>query len=290
MSVTFEEQRKRTQHIVTRSGIRRPRFRTCALAASALVSVAALSACGGSADGDSAASSVTASASPSASPSASASVTAAAVKAQTSAELDKASLTASDLAGFEVEDPDMSGLPTENPVRMEEGDCVEVGRALRAVALGDPVTATQRWITSELDDTAIDTAQSVEELNAATTVTETTVTLASYGSENKAKAALKSLRTGIATCDGDFEYEVYGATQDVDTVDTAKSPDVGDEAVAFEATVTRGSGNPGPMRVVVFRHGRVLAHFSTVNIAAEVSGDDWDFPAVLAETQDAKLD
>lgn len=278
---------------MNRSGIR-PLFRTGALAAtSVLVSVAALSACGGSSDDAPAAAgaspSASSSSSPSPSPSASATV-AAAAKSLASAELDKASLTASDLTGFEVEDYDLDGLPAEIEVNTEEKDCVPVGHALQAVALGDPVAATQRAITSETDDAAFDTAETVEELNAATRIIDTTVTLASYDSEDEAQAALKSLHDGIAACDGDFEYELYGAPQDVDTVDRAKSPDVGDEAVAFNATVIRGNGDPGPIRVVVFRHGNVLAHFSTVNITAGISDDDWDFPEALTKAQDAKLD
>ena len=273
---------------MNRSGIR-PFFRTGALAAtSVLACVAALSACGGSSDDVPAAGGVSPSASPP--PSASATV-AAAAKSLASAELDKASLTASDLTGFEVEDHAMERTAGRDPRKTEDRDCVTVGHALQAVALGDPVADAQRSVTFETHDVSINTAETIEELNAATLITDTTVTLASYDSEDEAKAALKSLRTGIAACDGDFEYEVYGAPQDVDTVDTAKSPDVGDEAVAFDATVTRGSGDPGPMRVVVFRHGHVHvhAHFSTVDITAEVSGDDWGFPAVLANTQAAKL-
>ncbi|WP_328876327.1 hypothetical protein OHT76_43290 [Streptomyces sp. NBC_00287] len=273
---------------MNRSGIRRSRFRTGALAASVLVSVGALTACGGSGDGDSAAD---ASASPSASVAAAVAVAAAAAAAKplTVAELDKASLTASDLTGFEVDNPGAAGLLAQGPVSTGEEDCAAVDRVMWGVALGDPVAATQRWITSELDDAAIDSAQGVEELNAAFTVTETTLTLASYDSADAAKAALKSLHSGIAACDGDFDSEADGMPQDVDTVDTATAPEVGDEAVAFTATVSQGGGEPGPMRVVVFRHDGVLAQFSTVNAAATVSGDDWDFPTVLAETQAAKL-
>ncbi|WP_409471581.1 hypothetical protein [Streptomyces sp. HC307] len=267
---------------MNRSGIRRSRFRAGALAASALVSVAVLTGCGGSGDGDFA---VDASVSPSA---AQTSAAASAVKPLTAAQLDKLSLAASDLKGFDVRKPAAYERFTKDDLRTGEADCAPVSQVMWGVALGDPAATAQRRVDSGLDDTAIDAAESAEELDAAFTVTSTTVSLASYDNEDQAKTALKSLRSSIAACDGGFQSSA-GGTQDVGKVSTATAPDAGDEAVAFTATVSGDGGLLGPTKAVIFRRGSILAQFSTVNSAAVVSGDAWDFPTVLVETQETKL-
>ncbi|WP_345583717.1 hypothetical protein [Streptomyces prasinosporus] len=211
-----------------------------------------------------------------------------AATALTAARLDELSLAASDLEGFDVRKPGAAETLTEDDVRTGEADCAPVSRVMWGVALGDPAATAQRRVTSALDDTAIDAAESAEELDAAFTVTSTTVSLASYDTEEQAQAAFESLSDGIAACDGGFR-STAGGTRDDGGVSAGTAPEAGDEAVAFTATIGEDGGSLGPVRAVVFRRGGTLAQFSTVNAAAVVSGEDWDFPTVLVDAQEAKL-
>lgn len=215
--------------------------------------------------------------------SASPSSTRSATEARASAQLDKLSLAESDLKGFAVRKLKDVEVLTQHDVRTDEEDCAVVGQAKWGVAMGDPVATVQRRVDSRVDDDAIAAAGSDEEMDAAFTMTSTTVTLASYGSPNQARAVLEALRGGIAACDGGF------SSLGVDKVSVDTAPEAGDEAVAFTVRPGGDGDLEGPTRAVVFRHGSVLAQFSTVNPAFSVSTDDFDVPAALVEAQGAKL-
>lgn len=131
-------------------------------------------------------------------------------EALTAAQLDELALAESDLKGFLVKKPDAAEALTQEDVRTGEADCAEVSQAMWGVALGDPAATVQRRVTSEVDDEAIDAADSEEELDAAFVVTSTTVSLASYDSADQARTALKSLSSGIAGCDGGFQTGALG--------------------------------------------------------------------------------
>ena len=60
------------------------------------------------------------------------------------------------------------------------------------------------------------------------------------------------------------------------------------EAVAFTA-VTPVDGVDPPWKVVVFRDGATLAHFTVANVAAMTSGEDFTFPTGLVTAQADKL-
>ncbi|WP_196217873.1 sensor domain-containing protein [Streptomyces blattellae] len=204
--------------------------------------------------------------------------------ALSAAQLDKLSLTAGDVKGFTVRELDETEAFTQHDVRTDEADCAPVSQAMYDVALGDPAATAQRRMDSELDDRAIDAAETSEELDAAFTVIHTTVTLASYDTPSQARAALDSLRGSIATCEGGFSSIGTGERVEADT-----APDAGDEAVAFAVESSDDGDLSGSTRAVVFREGGLVVQVSAVNDDAK-STDDWDFPTVLVETQDAKLD
>ncbi|MDW8807481.1 hypothetical protein P1P68_22500 [Streptomyces scabiei] len=70
---------------------------------------------------------------------------------------------------------------------------------MTGVALGDPAATARRRVASELDEAAIDAADSEVEMDAALTVLNTTVPLVSYPGEKQAKAAFASRRGAIGT-------------------------------------------------------------------------------------------
>ncbi|MFD4522346.1 hypothetical protein ACFWP7_00095 [Streptomyces sp. NPDC058470] len=210
-------------------------------------------------------------------------------EALTDAQLDKVSLAASDLKGFLVKEPGAAEVLTQEDVRTGEADCAAVSQVMWGVALGDPAATALRRVTSELDNAAIDAADSEEELDAALAVTSTTVSLASYDSPEQARTAFKSLSSGIAECDGGFQSGAIG-TGHTGKVSSDTPPEVGGETVAFTATLGQDDGGLlGPTRAVVFRHGSTIAQFSTVNPNAGVSDIDFDVPSTLVQAQDAKL-
>lgn len=210
--------------------------------------------------------------------------------ASTAAELGELSLTVNDLKGFAVRELEAAEVLTPEDLRPGEEECAPLSRVMAAVALGGAAATAQRRVTSELDEAAIDEADSETEMDAALTVLSTTVTLASYPGEKQAKAAFVSLRDAIGTCEGGFSSLAVGP-EDKGRVRADTAPDTGDEAVAFTATVSGDGGLLGPTKAVVFRQGSTLAQFATVNTNALGSAEagDWNFPAALVEAQAAKL-
>ncbi|MFE9765501.1 hypothetical protein ACFYPC_13370 [Streptomyces sp. NPDC005808] len=257
------------------SGIRHPRSiaraRTGALAACALVSLAALTGCGGSDSGDSAATDV----SPSAS-AAGAAAAASAAKPLSSAELETAALVKADLTGYEVTTPDKAENTAADAVKVSGEECVPLGRALAGAAVGEPAATVHRRLTST------PSAEAPLDINTGV------VTLASYASADEATAALKSVADAVTACAGGFQWTADGEQLDASKVTKDTAPKAGEEAVAFTA-VTPVDGNDTPWKVVVFRDGATLAHFTVANVAAMTSGGDFTFPTDLVTAQADKL-
>lgn len=226
---------------------------------------------GASAGGETAASVVSTPSSPSAS------------EARAAAELDKLALAESDLKGFAVRKLKAVEVLTQHDVRTAEEDCAPLSQAEHGVAMGDPVATAQRRVTFEFDADAIAAAGSEEELDAVFATSHTAVTLASYDSPDQARAVLKALRSGLATCEGGFSS--FG----VDKVSTDTAPKAGDEAVAFTVTPGQDDALVGPTKAVVFRHGSTIAQFGTEDPSATGPTDDFEFPTALIEAQEAKL-
>ncbi|WP_369033333.1 hypothetical protein [Streptomyces adonidis] len=261
------------------SGIRHPRStvraRTGAVAACALVSLAVLTGCGGSGSGDSAAD-----VSPSASD-AETSAAASAVKPLTSGELESAALVKADLTGYEVTTPAKAEITAADGVKVSGEECAPLGRAVAGTAVGEPTAATYRRVTSA-GGTGATSAEAALDINTGT------VTLASYASAADATAALKSVTDAVTACAGGFQWTVGAEQLDASKVTEGTAPEAGEEAVAFTA-VTPIDGVDAPWKVVVFRDGATLAHFTVANVAAMTSGEDFTFPADLVTAQAGKL-
>ncbi|NEC87950.1 hypothetical protein [Streptomyces sp. SID12501] len=262
---------RHSRSIVRARARARARARTGAVAACALVSLAVLTGCGGSGSADSATG-----ASPSAS-AAETSAAASAVKPLTSGELESAALVKADLTGYEVSTPAKAEIVAADGVEVSGEECVPLGRAVAGTAVGKPAAATYRRVTGA--------AASGE---AALDINTGTVTLASYASAAEATAALKSVADAVTACAGGFQWTAGGEQLDVGKVTVGTAPKAGDEAVAFTA-VTPLDGVDAPWKVVVFRDGATLAHFTVFNVGATTSGKDFTFPADLVTAQADKL-
>jgi methyl coenzyme M reductase subunit D len=235
------------------------------------VSLAVLTGCGGSGGGDSAASDV----SPSAS-AAEASAAVDAVKPLTSGELESAALVKADLTGYEVSTPAKAEITAADGVKVSGQECVPLGRAVAGTAVGEPAATAHRRVSG------------VASGEAALDINTGTVTLASYASADEAAAALKSVADAVTACAGGFRWTVGAEQLDASKVTEGTAPKAGEEAVAFTA-VTPVDGVNAPWKVVVFRDGATLAHFTVANVAAMTSGEDFTFPADLVTAQADKL-
>ncbi|WP_405537407.1 hypothetical protein OG787_31795 [Streptomyces sp. NBC_00075] len=246
------------------------------MAACALVSLAVLTGCGGSDSGDSAAADV--------SPSASAegtSAAASAVKPLTTPQLESAALVKADLTGYEVSTPAEAEIKAAGGVEVSGEECLPLGRAVAGAAVGEPAATAHRRVTG--GDSSGDTSA-----EAALNINTGTVTLASYASAADATAALKSVTDAVTACAGGFQWAVGAEQLDASKVTEGTAPEAGEEAVAFTA-VTPIDGVDAPWKVVVFRDGATLAHFTVANVAAMTSGEDFTFPADLVTAQAGKL-
>ncbi|WP_327695005.1 hypothetical protein [Streptomyces sp. NBC_00459] len=255
------------------SGIRHSRSiaraRTGAVAACVLVSLVVLSGCGSSDSGDSVDADVSTSAS-----AAETTAAASAVKPLTSGELESAALAKADLTGYEVTTPVKAEITAADGVKVSGEECAPLGRAVAGTAVGEPAATTHRRVTGGS--------------GAALDINTGTVTLASYASVDEATAALKSVADAVTACAGGFQWTVGSEQLDASKVTEGTAPKAGEGAVAFTA-VTPIDGVDAPWKVVVFRDGATLAHFTVANVAAMTSGEDFTFPADLVTAQAGKL-
>jgi hypothetical protein len=198
------------------------------------------------------------------------------VKPLTAAELETAALVKADLTGYEVATPDKAEIAAADAVKVSGEECAPLGRALAGAAVGEPAATAHRRVTGAPSEEA--------PLDINTGV----VTLASYASADEATAALKSVTDAVTACAGGFQWTAGGEQMDASKVTKGTAPTAGEEAVAFTA-VTPVDGNDAPWKVVVFRDGATLAHFTVANVAAMTSGEDFTFPADLVTAQADKL-
>lgn len=271
-------QSERTKHFVNRSCIRHSRVRTTALAASVLVSVVALTGCGGDSD------------SPAAEASSSSSATAAQgsgtskAKPLTAAELDKAALTKADATGYQVATPSKAEITAAEAVKVTGAGCEPLGRVMAGTAVGESTATAYRRLTGNSGTVS----SKAKAKAAAFDINTGMVTLASYASADEAAAALKSVGDAVTACAGGFQWAADGEKVSAGKVAKDTAPKAGEEAVAFTA-VTPVDGVDAPWKAVVFRDGATLAHFVVANTASMMSGKDFTFPAELVTAQAGKL-
>ncbi|MEV7284226.1 hypothetical protein AB0O01_06605 [Streptomyces sp. NPDC093252] len=256
-----------------RPGIRHRHPRTT-LAATALLSLTLLTACGGSGSGDAEEKSGdgTATATATAKPAAVEEAT-----PLTPAQLETASLTEADLDNYTVAEAPESDVSAAEAAKVTGEDCAPVGRTIAGATLGTADATTHRRFTGGAADAS-------DYLNINTGM----VTLASYPSAADAAAALKTLGDAVTACTDGFEWTVGGETLTATGVTADTAPDAGDEAVAF-TVISPVEGVDAPWKGLVFRDGATLAHYTLVNAAAVDSGKDAPFPTALITAQADKL-
>ncbi|MFE2062830.1 hypothetical protein ACFXDH_10535 [Streptomyces sp. NPDC059467] len=188
----------------------------------------------------------------------------------------KASLAVADVKGYQVGTPGKAEAFAAEAVEVSGAECVPLGCAVAGAAVGKPAAVTHRRVTG---DGGGGTAE-----EAAVDINTGMVTLASYASADDAAAALKSVGEAVTPCGGGIDWTAGDEKLAVGKVVKHTAPQGGAEAVAFTA-VTAVDGVDAPWKVVVFRQGATLAHFTVANAGSLVSGEDFAFPAALVSAQ-----
>ncbi|MEV5527294.1 hypothetical protein [Streptomyces prunicolor] len=267
--------------------------------AAGVLAVALLAGCSGSgseADGDDVAAAVSAEASASAA--AGKGEGAGASKSALSAEgLEAVALADGKVVAGGTVTAQVSDLDFPNPgtVIAKKAACTPLAAVQAGSVLGAPVSVVRRmWIgpqeTSEADLGADPSDK--ERAAAALDATTSFVSLASYGQETAAKAAMAGIGRAVRECVGGFVYTVAGEDQvktvKVEKTGTPTGTDGADEVIAATLTV-RVDGVNGPVQVVVVREGGTIGYFRATNLASQATGDAFTLPAPVVRAQLTQL-
>ncbi|GHB56054.1 hypothetical protein GCM10010377_54000 [Streptomyces viridiviolaceus] len=238
--------------------------RSAAASALALLSLAALTACGGEADSDATADR----------PQASASTAKEVTPAQRLAGL---MVTAADVEGFTVQEPDDEFLFAESveEVKVDEQLCAPLAHAMNQLPLGDPVADLTRVLSE--DAKGPDSAH-------------TYVTITAYASDGEAQSAVADVEKAVRSCGSGFTAEASGGTSTYDSVTAEKVAPAGDESLGFSATMTFRSASH-TLHTEVVRSGDVVGVYFSVNgmAIANARPSDAELPVAVVEAQNAKL-
>ncbi|MFF9125937.1 hypothetical protein ACF09J_21965 [Streptomyces sp. NPDC014889] len=258
-----------------------PVVRRTALAASTAALVLLATACGGSSDskdakagdGRTAQADKTASAAP--------------AKALGAAELQKAALTQADVRSGKV----TTKVPARDDVAQDKvttGDaaCKPLALLQAGSWVGTPAATVKRSWLADAKKPAAGSDPKVA-LLAGLDREKVIVTLASYD-DGGAEQALKDLRTAAEKCTGGYSYTADGTRTGIAKVTVTQAPGGADEAFAVTQTMN-ADGVKAPAKAVVVRKGATVVYIPAINLAAAVSGKDFDFPTALVDAQLAKL-
>ncbi|MGW0813291.1 sensor domain-containing protein [Streptomyces viridiviolaceus] len=240
------------------------RARSTAASALILVSLAALTACGGDADSDAKADR----------PQASASTAKEVTPGQRLAGL---MVTAADVEGFTVQEQDDEFLFAESAeeVRIDEQLCAPLAYAMNQLPLGDPVAGLTRVLSEDAKGPSS---------------AHTYVTLTTYASDSAAKSAVADVKKAVRSCGNGFTAEASGGTSTYDSVTAEKVTPAGDDSLGFSATMTfRGASHT--LHTEVVRSGDVVGVYFSVNgmAIANARPSEAELPAAVVEVQNAKL-
>ncbi|MEU3347364.1 hypothetical protein ABZ723_20705 [Streptomyces sp. NPDC006700] len=259
-----------------------PVVRRTALAASTAALVLLATACGGSSDskdakagdGGTTQADKTASA-------------AAPAKALGAAELEKAALTQADVKSGKV----TTKVPARDDVahdkvKTADAACTPLALLQAGSWVGTPAATVKRsWLADAKKPAA--GADPKVALLAGLDREKVIVTLASYD-DGGAEQALKDLRTAADKCAGGYSYTADGTKTGIASVAVTQAPEGADEAFAVTQTMNADDVK-APVKAVVVRKGATVAYLPAINLAAAVSGKDFDFPTALVDAQLAKL-
>ncbi|WP_329471887.1 hypothetical protein OIE75_21855 [Streptomyces sp. NBC_01723] len=239
-----------------------------ALATLTLLSLAALTACGGDSGsgGDLAGK-----------PSATASQEKQASPAE---RLKQLVITKADLSGMEVSDADVSNsdyseyafAKSQQEVTVEKPVCAPLAYAMNQLPLGEPQADLTRSVSEGLNKPY------------------TYVLLATYES-GRAKSTMTDLSMAVDACAGGFTAKANGNTSTYDSV-TAEKPvaEAGEESLAFRSTLTF-RGVTHSVHTQAARSGDVLAVYFSVDGAAIANArpSDAQLSPTVVKAQNAKL-
>ncbi|MFE0413140.1 hypothetical protein [Streptomyces tendae] len=243
-----------------------------ALAALSLLSVTALTACGGSADPDRATDE----------PKTGASASASAAKAPSPAEhLAATIVTKADTDGFEVEEPDdeYAFAKSTDEVTVDKPVCAPLAYAMNQLPLGTP----------EADLTRLTSGPTDAPTQLTKGITYTYVTLASYA-PGKARSTFTDARKAVDACEDGFTAKANGNESPYDSVTAEKVAPAGDESLGFTSTMTF-RGVPLVLHGEVVRSGDVLAVYFSVDGMAIANGrpSDAKLSPTVVKAQNGKL-
>jgi hypothetical protein len=200
-------------------------------------------------------------------------------------ELEKRSLNTRDLEGFLVDSAGKGQKFTAQQVGTDRKQCRPLALALTPVALGTPVATAQRWAAADLRAPSPGARTGgLDGTEPALDLPMMAITLASYEDAGAARGELTALNRALTACHEGFTGTQRGTDLPITAVTRDRAPGVGEEALAFTATVET-EGAEGPEKVVVFRTGGTLAYLTAV----DPLGRDFDLPATVLKAQAAKL-
>ncbi|MEU8732967.1 hypothetical protein [Streptomyces tendae] len=243
-----------------------------ALAALSLLSVTALTACGGSSDPDRATDE----------PKTGASASASAAKAPSPAEhLAATIVTKADTDGFEVAEPDeqYAFAKSADEVTVDKPVCAPLAYAMNQLPLGTP----------EADLTRLTSGPTDAPTQLTKGITYTYVTLASYA-PGKAQSSFADARKAVSACGDGFTAKANGNESPYDSVTAEKVTPAGDESLGFTSTMAF-RGVPHVLHGEVVRSGDVLAVYFSVDGMAIANGrpSDAKLSPTVVKAQNGKL-
>ncbi|MFJ6914548.1 hypothetical protein ACIQUX_11360 [Streptomyces sp. NPDC101133] len=246
------------------------RHTSAALTALSLLSVTALTACGGGSDSDAATDDPKASASAPVS------------EAPSLAERLAATIvTKADTDGFEVEEPDAeyAFAKSTDEVTVDKPACAPLAYAMNQLPLGAP----------EADLTRLTSGPTDAPTKLTKGITFTYVTLASYA-PGKARSTFADARKAVDACGDGFTAKANGNESPYDTVTAEQVTPAGDESLGFTSTMTF-RGVQHVLHGAFVRNGDVLATYFSVDGMAIANGrpSDAKLSPTVVKAQNAKL-
>ncbi|MEU5978738.1 hypothetical protein [Streptomyces sp. NPDC047315] len=215
----------------------------------------------------------------------SSSAAAPAAKALTQAELEKLTLTKTDLKDHEFNTPKAADLAKAKGATSDKPECKPLAAALTEGAPTPATAAVMRQImpmpAGGASTGATEEQKAEAALKALSTLTFTSTTLNSYegkGSED----ALAALKKAGSDCAAGFSLTAAGETTKFTKVAPA-TYNGGDEAVAYTLTMEM-DGKTSDTHLVTVRKGATVANFYTLSF-----GGKTEQPKAIADAQVKKL-
>ncbi|GFH36128.1 hypothetical protein [Streptomyces pacificus] len=218
-----------------------------------------------------------------------------AAKALSAAELEKLALAEGEVDGNKVTKAGPEEEVADGEVVADKAECKPLADAVAGVPLGDAKATVKRKVVAEpkepeetdLADLADMTDEEMEKaLGSALDMTATLVSVSSYDGKG-AEEAVAGLRTAAGACAEGFTMTMGTEKSKVVKVEETKVSG-GQEATAW-VLVSEQEGEKVPHNVVLVRQGANLASFSSFNLGAVASGEDFPLPTAVIDAQAAKL-